>query len=216
MRGLGLSVFGTLQLREKSKKQKTSPGHFDARGSLNTHRSLLTSGDLPILSLEAGTGRASRMLGFLTREFGFQPPSLAGDAFYWSCTTRSFPSASAELSIACIPCSLLLPWLMPVLLSFETSNTDPTQGSIIQSHFQFLLDSLRSFPPRASCMGVSNRLLWHCRVPCQPCPLSPAMGIFGLPGATHQCPGKQWGKQQKSCQSFVFLSCFDNPWQESG
>lgn len=61
-----------------------------------------------------------------------QPPCLAGDVFYWSYTTRTFQCLCWAFHHMQSPVPFLLPWLMPVLLNFETSSA---QGSIIQSHF---------------------------------------------------------------------------------
>lgn len=132
LRDLELSGFRTFKLREKTKKQEMSPGCFDARQFLNMHRSFLTSGNLPVLILEAEIGKTSRMLGFLTRGFALQPLCLAGDVFYWSYTTWSFQCLCWAFHHMQSPAPFLLPWLMPVLLNFETSSA---QGSIIQSHF---------------------------------------------------------------------------------
>lgn len=118
-----------------------------------------------------------------------------------------FPVALSFLSHA--PAPLLPPWLMPVLLNAETSSS---QGSIIPPRFQFLLDSLRPFPSRAPCRGVSDRFLpvsgtAGC-VPCQPHLLSPAPWHFWAVGNNISCPGRQWENSKKIMLELYFSFLF--------
>lgn len=137
------------------------------------------------------------MLLFLTSGFGLQPPVLHNPV----------SPSHAPLLLLC---------LVLVLLNFETSRT---QGSIIQSHFQLLLGSSGPFPPRSPCMGVSDRLL-----PVPGTAVSPASSApchqhagfqFWAAWNNTSMPWKAVGKQQRTRWSFIFLSCFDNLWQES-
>lgn len=135
------------------------------------------------------------MIRFLTSGFGLQPPILHNPVS--PVPLLSSPSHAPHLLLC----------LMLVLLNCETSRM---QGSIFPSHFQFFLGSSGPFPSRALYMGVSDGLLpvcgpAGCCVPCQPCPLSPACWHFGLPGTTHQCPGKQWENSKEHVGALFFF-----------